>query len=65
MSVTLGRWKHKSTGNIYTAIHNGIESTNERVGLAVVVYVGTHGIVHVREESEFLEKFELSTKEST
>lgn len=53
MTVQLGRWKHDKTGGIYTVIHNAVDSTNCRAGDALVVYVGTHGIVHVRDEDEF------------
>lgn len=53
-------WKNKKTGNIYRLLAYGIDSTNERDGLKVIIYCpddNEHSI-YVREEEEFFSKFE-------
>lgn len=52
-----GWWIHKKTGNRYLVVGCAINATNENEGQVVVQYQkdGQH---FIREESEFLEKFE-------
>lgn len=54
------RYIHKKTGNRYWVIHGATDATNERDGLAVVVYYreGRPFDWFVREWSEFHDKFE-------
>ena len=54
-------YKNKKTGNLYRHLASGIDATNERDGLLVVVYCpcdNEHSI-YVRADTEFHQKFEL------
>lgn len=57
-------FKHKKTGNIYVYLCVGIDATNDRNGLPVVIYhpQDKENTVYVREEKEFFEKFEPVTE---
>lgn len=54
------KFRHKKTGNIYRVLAFGIDATNSRDGVPVVVYCpdDNGNSVYVREQSEFDEKFE-------
>lgn len=54
-------WKNKKTGNNYIVRQNCTNATNGFDGQSMVVYQKTleQGTYWVREESEFLVKFEL------
>ena len=55
------RYKNKKTGNTYIRLANGIDATNSRNGLAVMVYCpeDNGNSIFVRDEKEFYEKFEI------
>lgn len=56
------RYKNKKTGGIYIRLANGIDATNARDGLPVVIYCpddNEHNIF-VRDSAEFFEKFEIA-----
>ena len=59
-------YKNKKTGKTYMLLAHAIDSTNERNGLSVIIYCPDDdgNSIYVREESEFMEKFELINKES-
>lgn len=52
-------WINKKNGREYEVIKEGIDCTNERDGLIVVVYIckEVEGKLFVREKDEFLKKF--------
>ena len=52
---------HIKTQNKYTIVGSAIDATNERDGLAVVVYRNNQGALFVRDKQEFLTKFVLDT----
>ena len=59
-------YKNKKSGKTYILLAYAIDSTNERNGLPVIIYCpddNEHSI-YVKEESEFMEKFELIKKEA-
>lgn len=53
-------YRHKKTGYEYVALELGIDCTNSRDGLSVVIYhrCGYRIPLYVREMREFNEKFE-------
>ena len=55
------RYRNKKTGDVYIRLANGIDATNSRDGLAVIVYCqeDNGNSVFVRDEKEFYEKFEI------
>jgi len=55
------KYKHKKTGKIYKHLAIAIDCTNERDGLPVVVYAPDDEAhtVYIREQQEFIEKFEI------
>ena len=59
-------WINKKTGDIHILLAYAIDTTNERTGLPVIVYCPDDdgNTIYVREESEFMEEFELIKKES-
>lgn len=50
-------WRNKKTGDIYIKFGDGIDTTNLRDSIPVVIYLRNQKIF-VRERNEFLEKFE-------
>lgn len=52
-------WINKKNGKEYMVLREGIDCTNERDGLKVVIYLalGVEDKIFVREKNEFLEKF--------
>jgi len=60
MNDYVTRWRNKSNGKMYVIFDEGIDTTNERDGLPVIVYrlSGTGCPVFVREKDEFFAKFE-------
>lgn len=52
-------WVNKKNGKEYMVLKEGIDCTNERDGLKVVIYLAldVEDKIFVREKSEFLEKF--------
>ena len=55
------KYKNKKTGGIYHILATGIDTTNERDGLVVVVYCpdDNENTIYVRESVEFDDKFIL------
>lgn len=55
------RYKNKKNGQTYIRLANGIDCTNVRDGLPVMVYCpeDNGNSIFVRDEKEFYEKFEL------
>lgn len=53
-------YRNKKKQTLYRVLHRAIDCTNERDGTRVVVYTNVEGepLVFVREESEFLAKFD-------
>jgi len=60
------KWVNKKTGEMYVIFDIGIDTTNERIGLPVVIYrsVGHSAPVYVRESKEFFQKFERQPYET-
>lgn len=58
--VQAQKFTHKKTGKIYRRIAHGIDCTNSRDGLLVVIYCSEDAgdEIYVREANEFLDKFE-------
>lgn len=54
------RYKNKKTGKFYAMLAAGVDCTNSRDGLMVVVYSpeDDQHMIFVRERNEFYEKFE-------
>lgn len=55
------RYKNKKNGQAYIRLANGIDATNSRDGLPVIVYCpkDNGNSIFVRDEKEFYEKFEV------
>lgn len=53
-------FRHKKTGKLYSMLAAGVDCTNARDGLAVIVYSPEDNphLICVREREEFYEKFE-------
>jgi hypothetical protein len=53
-------YRHKKTGSLYVMLSQAIDCTNARDGTPVVVYApkGDMVRVYVRDEAEFVEKFD-------
>ncbi|MDR3258519.1 MAG: DUF1653 domain-containing protein [Fusobacteriaceae bacterium] len=52
-------WKNNKKNTFYIVLNEGIDCTNERDGLIVVVYQAKENssLLFVREKKEFLDKF--------
>lgn len=55
------RYKNKKSGGVYIRLANGIDATNSRDGLPVIVYCpeDNGNSIFIRDEKEFYEKFEI------
>lgn len=56
--------QHIKTGNLYEVIDTGVDTTNSRDGTNVVIYkkVEDYTQIYVREMSEFMKKFTLTSE---
>ena len=54
-------WINNKNGRIYQVVQEAIDCTNERDGLAVVVYTCEYapGKLFLKEKNEFLNKFHI------
>ena len=55
------KYRNKKTGDIYIRLANGIDATNSRYGLPVIIYCpdDNGNSIFARDEKEFFEKFEI------
>ncbi len=53
-------YRNKKKQTLYRVLHRAVDCTNARDGTPVIVYTPVEGepLVFVRDEAEFLEKFE-------